>query len=139
MVLLFSMMFLFQLSIVFVTSFTMASTRILITYFHLQIRLSDINDEPPVFDVETASTEIPENTGVGNAFYSFGAKDLDIVNELSYSLGQVEAFSGDKGNKPINVTETGVQVSVIRLVYKGNLRYTVVKYHYFSCDVIWLI
>ncbi|XP_035824585.1 cadherin-23 [Aplysia californica] len=75
----------------------------------LTIRLNDINDETPVFDMETASTEIPENTAVGSTFYTFGASDPDLESNLEYHLGEVSAFSGEKGSKPLNVTATGVK------------------------------
>ncbi|XP_027762385.1 protocadherin alpha-2-like, partial [Empidonax traillii] len=69
--------------------------------FHVELEVTDINDNAPIFRVNEEALNIPESSSVGSRFPLEGASDADIgANaQLSYTLSPSEHFSLDtRGN-----------------------------------------
>ncbi|KAM9373558.1 protocadherin alpha-10-like [Phaethornis superciliosus] len=62
--------------------------------FHVELEVTDINDNAPVFPVATKNLSIPENSPAGSRFPLEGASDADIGSnaQLSYTLSPTEHF-----------------------------------------------
>ncbi|XP_066833359.1 protocadherin alpha-2-like [Anser cygnoides] len=63
--------------------------------FHVEVEVTDINDNAPLFPAATKNLSIPENSPPGSRFPLEGASDADIgANaQLSYTLSPSEHFA----------------------------------------------
>ncbi|XP_030315249.1 LOW QUALITY PROTEIN: protocadherin alpha-3-like [Calypte anna] len=65
--------------------------------FHVELEVTDINDNAPVFPADRKKLSIPENSPAGSRFPLEGASDADIGSnaQLSYTLSPTEHFALD--------------------------------------------
>ncbi|XP_032558662.1 protocadherin alpha-2-like [Chiroxiphia lanceolata] len=65
--------------------------------FHVELEVTDINDNAPIFPAARKNISLPENSPPGSRFLLEGASDADIgANaQLSYTLSPSEHFSLD--------------------------------------------
>ncbi|NXX37141.1 PCDAD protein, partial [Nicator chloris] len=68
--------------------------------FHVELEVTDINDNAPIFPAARKNLSLPENSPPGSRFPLEGASDADIgANaQLSYTLGHSEHFRIAEGN-----------------------------------------
>ncbi|KAL4239415.1 hypothetical protein ACF0H5_000230 [Mactra antiquata] len=75
----------------------------------VNITVTDVNDEAPVFDVSTVSASVSENAAIGTTVECVVATDPDTTYSLSYSLIHDVTTGYDENGRSVNVTVTGVQ------------------------------
>ncbi|XP_054244985.1 protocadherin alpha-8-like [Indicator indicator] len=65
--------------------------------FHVELEVTDINDNAPLFPASRKNISLPENSPVGSRFPLEGASDADVgANaQLSYTLSHSEHFALD--------------------------------------------
>ncbi|XP_071426673.1 protocadherin alpha-13-like [Pithys albifrons albifrons] len=68
--------------------------------FHVELEVTDINDNAPIFPAARKNISLPENTPLGSRFPLEGASDADTgVNaQLSYTLSPSDHFRAEEEN-----------------------------------------
>ncbi|XP_065499883.1 protocadherin alpha-2-like [Caloenas nicobarica] len=72
--------------------------------FHVELEVTDINDNAPLFPIARKNLSLPENSPPGSRFPLEGASDADIgANaQLSYTLSPTESFGLEVKSKDEN-------------------------------------
>ncbi|NXG67077.1 PCDA2 protein, partial [Hemiprocne comata] len=83
--------------------------------FHVELEVTDINDNAPLFPAARKNLSIPENSPAGSRFPLEGASDADIGSnaQLSYTLSPSEHFGLEVKSKDEN------KISVVLLLTKS--------------------
>lgn len=65
---------------------------------YVNLRLNDVDDNPPVFRQSEFSLVIPENLAINSLIYTFIASDDDESSQLAYELVACNAYSSNQAN-----------------------------------------